>query len=187
MSTLSAPLTIETLCVFCGAQNVVAPHFLEMGTQFGELITQHNYKMVYGGGDCGIMGAVANACMETGGHVTGVFPIHLRNIEREHKGLSETVIVGSMHERKKLMFDLSQAFIILPGGFGTMDEMFEILTWRQLQLHARPVIIVNYKGYWNPLITLMDEIIREKFARAETADFYTVVDTAEEVCGGLKG
>ena len=110
------------------------------------------------------MGAVANACMAAGGHVTGVFPISLRNLENEHKGLSEIVIVGSMHERKKLMFDLSTGFIVLPGGFGTMDEMFEILTWRQLQLHEKPIVIVNYDDYWKPLIALMDNIVRERFA-----------------------
>lgn len=171
--------SIQSLCVFCGAQNAVAPHFLEMGREFGTMLAEHKIKMVYGGGDCGIMGAAADGCLDAGGHVTGVFPIHLRNIEREHKGLSETVIVGSMHERKKLMFDLSDGFIILPGGFGTMDEMFEILTWRQLQLHTKPVIIVNYKNYWDPLITLMNEIIKEGFARKETALFYQVVETPQ--------
>lgn len=169
------------LCVFCGAQNVVDPKFLAMGARFGAQMAERGHKLVYGGGDCGVMGAVADAVMGAGSHVTGVFPIGLRNLEREHKGLSEIVLVGSMHERKKLMFDLSQAFIVLPGGFGTLDEMFEILTWRQLQLHTKPVIIVNYEGYWDPLIALMDNVIATKFARAETAAFYQVVTTPEQV------
>lgn len=172
---------IGSLCVFCGAQNAVDPSYLEMGARFGKLLAEKQIKMVYGGGDCGIMGSTANACMGTGGHVTGVFPISLRNLENEHKHLSEIVIVGNMHERKKLMFDLSEGFIVLPGGFGTMDEMFEILTWRQLQLHEKPVIIVNYQGYWDPLIVLMDNIIKQRFARLETAAFYQVVNTPEEV------
>jgi len=147
-----------------------------MGAAFGAAMAAQGIKLVYGGGNCGVMGAVANASLKAGGHVTGVFPISLRNIENEHRGLSEIVIVGSMHERKKLMFDLSQAFVVLPGGFGTLDEMFEILTWRQLQLHNKPIIIVNYAGYWTPLIALMDEIIRERFAPLETAKFYQVVE-----------
>lgn len=171
----------SSLCVFCGAQNAVDPSYLAMGAQFGKMLAERNIKLVYGGGDCGLMGAVANATLKAGGHVTGVFPISLRNIENEHDHLSEIVIVGSMHERKKLMFDLSEGFIVLPGGFGTLDEMFEILTWRQLQLHEKPVVIVNYQGYWNPLITLMDNIIRERFARHETAAFYQVVEQPEQV------
>lgn len=179
-------MDIKSLCVFCGAQNAVDPKFLEMGARFGKLLTEHQVQLVYGGGDCGIMGAVANACMETGGHVTGVFPISLRNLENEHKALSEIVIVGSMHERKKLMFDLSQGFVVLPGGFGTLDEMFEILTWRQLLLHQKPVIIVNYENYWDPLIALMDNVIRQRFARVETASFYQVVSHPEQVFDLLK-
>lgn len=177
--------SIQSLCVFCGAQNAVDKKFIEMGAAFGKMMAQRNIRLVYGGGDCGLMGAVANAVMENNGHATGVFPISLRNLENEHKSLSEIVIVGSMHERKKLMFDLSQGFVVLPGGFGTMDEMFEILTWRQLQLHTRPTIIVNYEGYWDKLIALMDSIIQHRFARPETADFYQVVTQPEQVFGLL--
>lgn len=171
----------KSLCIFCGAQNAVDKQYLEMGAVMGRMLAERDIKMVYGGGDCGVMGAVANACMKSGGHVTGVFPIALRNIENEHENLSEIVIVGNMHERKKLMFDLSEGFVVLPGGFGTLDEMFEILTWRQLQIHEKPVVIVNYGGYWTPLINLMDNIVRTRFARIETASFYQVVDTPEQV------
>lgn len=180
------PSPYQSLCVFCGAQNAVDKKFIDMGAAFGEMMAKRNVKLVYGGGDCGLMGSVANAVMKNGGHAKGVFPISLRNIENEHQNLSEIVIVGSMHERKKLMFDLSDAFIVLPGGFGTLDEMFEILTWRQLLLHEKPVVIVNYEGYWNPLIALMDNIIRERFARAEVAGFYTVVEKPEQVFDVLK-
>lgn len=172
---------VSSLCVFCGASNAVDKQFLDMGASFGAMLAQQSIKLVYGGGDCGIMGAVANASLAKGGHVTGVFPISLRNIENEHQKLSEIVIVGSMHERKKLMFDLSEAFVVLPGGFGTMDEMFEILTWRQLLLHTKPVVIVNYDNYWTPLIALMDNIVRMRFAKHEVAGFYHVVDKPEHV------
>lgn len=178
-------MTIRSLCVFCGAQNAVPKHFIDMGSYFGEEVAKRGIKLVYGGGDCGLMGAAANAAMKTGGHVTGVFPISLRSLENEHKSLSEIVIVGSMHERKKLMFDMSDAFVVLPGGFGTMDEMFEILTWKQLKLHEKPIIIVNYENYWSPLVTLMENIMLTGFAKRENAQLYKVVATPDEALSVL--
>jgi hypothetical protein len=179
-------MPVSSLCVFCGAQNDVDPKYFAMGAEFGRMLAEQKIRLVYGGGDCGVMGATANAVMQSKGEVTGVFPISLRTLENEHKGLTEIVIVGSMHERKKLMFDLSDAFIILPGGFGTMDEMFEILTWKQLKLHDKPVIIVNYQGYWDPLIALMDNIVNTGFARQETADIYRVVHEPRQVFEAIK-
>ncbi len=179
-------MPVSSLCVFCGAQNDVPKYYLEMGAEFGRMLAEGGIRLIYGGGDCGVMGATANAVLSHGGQVTGVFPISLRTLENEHRSLTEIVIVGSMHERKKLMFDLSEAFIILPGGFGTMDEMFEILTWKQLKLHSKPVIIVNYKGYWDPLIKLMDNIVATGFARQETADIYRVVSTPDQVFEAIK-
>lgn len=171
----------RTLCVFCGARNEVAAAHLEMGTKVGEAIAQSNLRLVFGGANCGMMGAVANAAMQNNGEVIGVFPHHLRTHEAEHKGITETIIVGSMHERKKLMFDLSDMFVILPGGFGTMDEMFEILTWRQIGLHQKPVFIFNHQGYWNPLIVMMEHIIEQQFARPINREFYQIFDTLGEL------
>lgn len=176
---------IKSICVFCGAQNAVPKHFLEMGAYFGEMLARRDIRLIYGGGDCGIMGAVANACLKAGGEVTGVFPISLRNLENEHQSLTEIIIVESMHERKKKMFDLTDAFVVLPGGFGTMDEMFEILTWKQLQLHNKPLTIVNYEQYWEPLVKLMDNILAIGFARPENADLYEVVERLEDVFESL--
>ncbi len=176
----------RSLCVFCGAQNAVPKHFIAMASYFGEEVARRGMKLVYGGGDCGLMGAAANAAMAGGGHVTGVFPISLRSLENEHKTLSEIVIVGSMHERKKLMFDLSDAFVVLPGGFGTMDETFEILTWKQLQLHHKPILIVNYEHYWSPLVTLMENIMLTGFAKRENAALYTVVDSVDSLFTALE-
>jgi uncharacterized protein (TIGR00730 family) len=175
----------KSVCVFCGASNAIPKKFFEAGHQFGEMLAKHNITLVYGGGDCGVMGAVANAVMENQGHVTGVFPISLRNLENEHKTLSEIIIVNTMHERKQLMFERSDAFIVFPGGFGTMDEMFEIITWKQLRLHEKPVIIYNQDGYWNPLIALMSNIIENQFAKAETYDFYKVVDSLDDIIPAL--
>jgi uncharacterized protein (TIGR00730 family) len=173
--------SISSLCVFCGAQNAVPKQFLEMGAYLGEQLAKRGIRLIYGGGDCGVMGAVANATMKAGGEVTGVFPRSLKNLENEHQALTEIILVESMHERKKKMFDLADGFIVLPGGFGTMDEMFEILTWKQLKFHEKPLIIVNYQNYWTPLVQLMDNIIATGFARPENALLYKVVSEVDEV------
>ena len=176
----------KSVCVFCGASNNVPKKFLDIGAEFGTMLAKRDITLVYGGGDCGVMGAVANATMKAEGRVTGVFPVSLRNIENEHQSLSEIIIVNTMHERKMAMFERSQAFVVFPGGFGTMDEMFEILTWKQLQLHDKPVIIFNYQGYWDPLIALMKNIIEVGFAKAEVTTFYHVVTELDEIMDVLQ-
>lgn len=167
------------ICVFCGAQNAVPQQHLDVGRLFGIEMAKRQLGLVYGGGDCGVMGAVANAVLESKGWVTGVFPAHLRSIEQEHKYLSETVIVDSMHERKKIMYERSDAFVIFPGGFGTLDETFEILTWKQIGLHTKPIIIFNHEGYWDHLAALFDNIIRTGFATSITRDLFEVIDTMD--------
>ncbi len=167
------------ICVFCGAQNAVPKQHLEAGRAFGQEMAQRKLGLVYGGGDCGVMGAVANAVLEHGGWVTGVFPENLRAIEEEHQHLNETILVDDMHSRKQLMYKRSEMFVIFPGGFGTMDETFEILTWRQIGLHDKPVIIFNHEGYWDHLVALFDNIIDNGFATPETRDIYEVVDTMD--------
>lgn len=171
----------KSVCVFCGASNNVPQKFLDIGSTFGKILAKKKINLVYGGGDCGVMGSVANASLKHGGRVTGVFPVSLRNIENEHQNLSEIVIVNTMHERKQLMFEKSDAFLVFPGGFGTMDEMFEIITWKQLMLHHKPVVIFNYEGYWDPLIKLMHNIIDNGFAKPEVAGYFVVVDKVEAV------
>lgn len=171
----------KSVCVFCGASNNVPKKFLDIGATFGKILAQKEITLVYGGGDCGVMGAVANSTMREGGHVTGVFPVSLRNIENEHQSLSEIIIVNTMHERKQSMFERSDAFIVFPGGFGTMDEMFEIITWKQLLLHHKPVIIFNYENYWDPLVALMENIISTGFAKNEVKEYYRVVTKVEDI------
>lgn len=179
---MSQPSSGKTsICVFCGASNNVAKKFLEAGGEFGKMLAARGITLVYGGGDCGVMGAVANSSMKAGGHVTGVFPRSLRNIENEHQSLTEILIVDTMHERKMNMFERADAFVVFPGGFGTMDEMFEILTWKQLLLHDKPVVIFNYHGYWDPLIALMKNIIEQQFAKPEVATYYHVVEELEQI------
>jgi len=172
---------IKAVCVFCGARNDVPQTHLDIGKTFGTMLAARGIRLVYGGGDCGVMGAVANAVLKNKGQVTGVFPRSLKDLESEHASLSEIIMVESMHERKRIMFERSDAIVVLPGGFGTMDEMFEIITWKQLRFHEKPVVILNHKGYWDPLVTLMENIIKTGFAREETRQLYDIVDSPEAV------
>jgi hypothetical protein len=172
---------IKAVCVFCGARNEVPAAHLDAGKAFGHMLAARGIRLVYGGGDCGVMGAVANAVLGDGGQVTGVFPMSLKNIENEHGSLSEIIMVESMHERKRIMFERCDAIVVLPGGFGTMDEMFEIITWKQLRFHQKPVVIFNHLGYWDPLVALMENIIKTGFARGETRDLYRIVDSLEGI------
>lgn len=179
-------MKIKKLCVFCGASDAVEPHFLEHGKQFGKMMAERNIRLVYGGGDCGMMGAVANSVMKAGGEVTGVFPKFLNEYESEHTSLTEMIMVEDMHTRKWKMFEESDGIAVLPGGFGTLDESFEVITWKQLGRHEKPIIINNYQGYWNALVSLKEHIIENGFAKPETRDLYKVVDSLEEVFEALE-
>lgn len=167
---------MNAICVFCGAQNAVPEAHLKIAGALGKAMAESGKTLVYGGGDCGLMGATANAVLEKQGKVIGVFPRHMRALEKEHEALTEIHLVDTMHERKQMMYDFSDAFVILPGGCGTMDEMFEILTWRQICLHDKPIIIFNHLGYWDHLIALLENIISHGFARPETRDMFEVVN-----------
>jgi uncharacterized protein (TIGR00730 family) len=172
---------MKSICVFCGAQNAVPKTHLDMARTLGNDMAAADKQLVYGGGDCGLMGAVANGVLEKGGKAIGVFPRSLGRIEVEHKGLTQMFMVDSMHERKQIMYDNADVFVILPGGFGTLDEMFEVITWHQIGIHTKKVIIFNHEGYWNHLITLMDNIITTGFAKEINRTFYTVVNTKAEL------
>jgi uncharacterized protein (TIGR00730 family) len=173
--------TMNAICVFCGAQNAVPEAHKEMARQLGVDMAKAGKQLVYGGGDCGLMGAVANGVLEGNGKAIGVFPRSLGRIEVEHKGLTTMMMVDSMHERKQLMYDHSDVFVILPGGCGTLDEMFEVITWRQIKIHEKPVIIYNHNGYWDHLALLLEHMVSTGFARAETRQFYTFVNTKDEL------
>lgn len=173
--------TLHSICVFCGAQNAVATEHLDMARQLGADMATAGKQLVYGGGDCGLMGAVANGALAGGGKVVGVFPRSLGRIEVEHKGLTKMHFVDSMHERKQIMYDHADVFVVLPGGFGTLDEMFEVITWHQIKIHEKKVIIFNHNGYWDHLITLMEHMVNDRFAKPETRSFYTVVNTKAEL------
>ncbi|GLQ07066.1 cytokinin riboside 5'-monophosphate phosphoribohydrolase [Sneathiella chinensis] len=153
-----------------------------LGTQLG----QNGIQLVYGGGHVGLMGITADATLEAGGEVIGIIPGHLHDIEVSHENLTELHVVESMHERKQLMFERSDAFVVLPGGLGTLDETFEMITWRQLSLHDKPIILVNYKNYWQPFLSLIDSMIEAGFAEPSARDLFTVVESLEDILDALE-
>ena len=138
---------IASLCVYCGSRFGERPDYRETAVHLGQEIARQGIRLIYGGGHVGLMGAVADAVLEAGGHVVGVIPKHLQDWEVGHKGLTEMHVVDSMHSRKQLMFELSDGFVALPGGIGTLDETFEIMTWRQLRLHDKPLVILDQDGF----------------------------------------
>lgn len=171
----------RSVCVYCGAQNKVPQHYLDMAKDFGKQLAEQKITLVYGGGNCGMMGATANAVLTNGGQVIGIFPEELRGLEAEHQGLTEIHVVSGMHDRKKLMFDKSDGFVVLPGGFGTLDETFEMITWRQLGFHHKPIVICNYRNYWDHWEKLATHIIEEGFAPPMTSDCYEIVKNMEDI------
>lgn len=161
---------MKSLCVFCGASPGTRPEYLETARQVGRIIAERGLKMVYGGGSVGLMGAVADACLEAGGQVTGVITRQLSEWEVGHSRLTEIEIVGSMHERKARMATLSDAFVALPGGIGTLEELFEALTWAQLELHTKPCALLNVEGYYDHLEAFMRHMVGERFLLKEHGD-----------------
>ena len=172
---------IASVCVFCGSSGRVSVRFRTAAKVLGRLLAEADITVVYGGGRVGLMGLMARAAMGAGGRVIGVIPEHLKLVEGGRIELSELHVVDNMHERKAKMFDLADAFVILPGGFGTLDETIEITTWKQLGLHDKPIVVVDVDGYWGPLRSLIQSIITTGFARPETADLFTVVASVEGV------
>lgn len=172
---------IKSICVYCGSRNGVDPRHVVAARTLGTLMAQSGIELVYGGGRIGLMGVVADAVLAGGGKVCGIIPHHLQTVEVGHQGLTELHVVDSMHVRKQMMFERSDAFVVLPGGIGTLDETFEMITWRQLRLHDRPVVVVDIAGYWQPYVQMIDHIIGQGFAGAEIRRLYDVVDTAEAV------
>jgi uncharacterized protein (TIGR00730 family) len=176
---------LRNLCVYCGSSDAVAPHFLEAAFSLGRLIGLAGLGLIYGGGRGGLMGRVADGVLTGGGRVTGIIPQHLSCREVAHGALTELIIVDSMHERKQRMAERADAFVILPGGFGTLDEMFEIITWRQLGLHDKPILLVDLDGFWQPLERLIDHVTEHGFVSKGNRSLYLRVKQIEEVLPAL--
>jgi uncharacterized protein (TIGR00730 family) len=178
----SGPRQLRSVCVYCGSSAGTDPRYAAGARELGGLLAAQRMRLVYGGGAVGLMGVLADAVLAGGGEVVGVLPRGLFSREVAHTGLTELHEVASMHERKQLMVDLSDAFVALPGGLGTLEELAEVMTWAQLGVHDRPVAVVDVAGYWQPLAHLLDRAVAEGFLRRASRDVVVWVD---EVAGVL--
>ena len=158
---------MKSICVYCGSNAGSKPAYTERAIALGDRIAKEGLRLVYGGGNVGLMGIVADAVLAAGGEVVGVIPEQLVGWEVAHKGVTRLEVVANMHERKKRMFDLSDAFVALPGGFGTLDEMFEMLTWRQLGIGDKPCAFLDVDGFYAPLMGMIDRMVEERFLHPE--------------------
>lgn len=172
---------MERICVFCGSHTGRDPSYARLASDVAERIVAAGYGIVYGGGTIGLMGILAETALRCGGSVIGVIPHALTLTEGAHQGLTELHVVGTMHERKALMAELSAAFVTLPGAFGTMDEFCEMLSWRQLRIHDKPVGLLNYRGYYDALLTLFDSMVREGFLDRHTRELFVEAPDIEEL------
>ncbi len=176
---------IKSVCVYCGSSSRVDQAYKDAAVELGKALAANKWDLVYGGGRVGLMGLVADSALSSGSKVVGIIPKHIQAREVEHTDLTELHIVESMHIRKQMMVDRGDAFVILAGGLGTLDEFFEILTWKQLGLHDKPVVMVNINGYWTKMIEAIRHIAQEKFMRDEDLAMFQVVDTVAEVPAAL--
>jgi uncharacterized protein (TIGR00730 family) len=158
---------LKSVCVYCGSNAGSRPVYAERAAQLGTQLARDGLALVYGGGNVGLMGIAADAALAAGGEVVGVIPEQLVGWEVAHRGVTRLEVVANMHERKARMFDLSDAFVALPGGFGTLDEMFEMLTWRQLGLGDKPCAFLDVDGFYAPLVAMMDRMVAERFLHAD--------------------
>ena len=176
---------IQRLCVYCGSSGAVDEQYREAASELGARLAAAGIGLVYGGGRVGLMGLLADAALAAGGNVTGIIPARLRDAELAHRGVTELVVVDSMHDRKRRMAETADAFAVLPGGIGTLDEFFEIVSWRQLSLHDKPILLVDIGDYWAPLRALLDHIVVNGFARPQTRGFVHVVPSVSALMAAL--
>jgi uncharacterized protein (TIGR00730 family) len=176
---------IRSMCVYCGSSPGVDPRHTEVARQVGTLLAREGIELVYGGGSVGLMGTIADAALAAGGRVVGILPRGLFGRELAHAGLTELHEVGSMHERKQLMFDRSDAFVALPGGLGTLEELAEVATWAQLGIHGRPIAVVDAIGYWQPLAAFLDRAVAEGFLKPASRDRVLWVDRVDDLLAAL--
>ncbi|MBN8632485.1 MAG: TIGR00730 family Rossman fold protein [Rhodobacterales bacterium] len=172
-------MPLRSVCVFCGSRPGRNPAHAEAARQTGEMLARNGWRLVFGAGDVGLMGEVARAATGAGAATLGVIPVHLLGRERTERDGSTMVVTEDMHERKKVMFMNSDAVVVLPGGAGSLDEFFEVLTWAQIGLHGKPILLLDVEGYWQPLVALVDHVIAEGFADdALRGHFRVVADVA---------
>jgi uncharacterized protein (TIGR00730 family) len=174
-------MKINALAVFCGSKNGNDPLYVEHAATLGNLLAQNNITLIYGGGSKGIMGAIADSMMEKGGRVVGVIPRKLVEWEHQHEGITDLIVVEDMHTRKKRMYDLCDAALILPGGFGTLDELFEMVTWNQLSIHDKRIYILNSANYFEFLLKHLEKMETQGFLYESVIERVTIINTPEEM------
>ena len=177
---------IRALTVFCGSRMGNDPAFRAAAEKFGDLLARDGITLVYGGGRVGLMGAIADRVMAGGGRAVGVIPDFLMEMEVGHGGVSELVRVPNMHTRKHIMFERSDGFVVLPGGLGTLEEAFEVITWKQLHLHAKPIVLLDTNGYWQPFVQLARATVAGGFAHERIHDLFSVVSEVEQILPALR-
>jgi hypothetical protein len=174
-------MEVRSLCVLCGSREGFDAAHRHAAARLGSLIARRGVRLIYGGGSIGLMGVIADTVLAEGGEVVGVIPDFLIRSEVGHHRLTELVVTRSMHDRKRRMFEMADAFCVLAGGLGTLDETFEILTWKQIHLHDAPIVVLDVAGYWRELLALIDKVVAEGFAAPAVTDLYTVVSRPERV------
>lgn len=174
------PHPVEAVCVYCGSRHGDDLTFTHEARALGKGVAERGLRLVYGAGEVGLMGEVARAAMQAGGKTIGVIPKHILELEVGSRDLTALIVTDTMHERKKIMFANADAVVALPGGAGTLDELIEVLTWRQLGLHEKPLIVMNTGGFWDPMLALIDHVIARGFANESLRGFLTVTNDAEE-------
>jgi len=180
-------MDLKSVCVYCGSSPNTDPAVHTEIRDFGRTLASRGVRLIYGGASRGLMGALADEVIAAGGKVTGVIPKALEGRESAHRGLTELKVVDSMHAREQLMFDLSDAFVAFPGGFGTMEEVIEMITWKQMGIHGKPIVIANIGGYFNPLLQQFESAIQKKYARTEDRILFAVADTTKAILTLLEG
>lgn len=176
---------VNSACVYCGTGHSVSQIYKDTAARLGTVMAESKVRLVYGGGRVGLMGIVSQACFGAGGEVVGIIPEHIQDKEVMNDDVTELFIVDSMHTRKKMMVDKSEGFIVLPGGFGTLDETFEILTWKYLGLHDKPIVLLNVDGFYDPLLKMVDHMVDSGFTPFWHRSLYQVVDTPEDAIVAL--
>lgn len=177
---------MRNICVYCGSSTKVDVAFLESAFRLGKILAQNDLRLVYGGGSLGLMGEVAKGVLSEGGQVTGVIPRFMYEENWYYPDVTELEIVETMHERKLKMAELADAFVALPGGCGTMEELFEIITWKQLGLTVKPIVIANINSYYSPLINMFDSSVKEQFMREKHLDMWKVVNNVNEILPAIE-
>lgn len=180
------PLMMKSICVYCGSADRLRPEYLSAARRMGAAIAARGLELVFGGGKTGLMGAVADGALESGGRVTGVIPGYFNTPQLAHGGLTRMEVVETIHQRKARMVELADAFIALPGGYGTLEEFFEVLTWAQIGLHRKPIGLLNARGYYDPLLAMIEHVRAEGFIYAEHTGLFSAAEQPEALLAALE-